>query len=198
MERKMRNLSSQEIEMVGGGTDSTYMNGTTTVTEHYDSNNNWLSVTYVNSDGSGSYFDGSTYSRWSAPDFGIGDYFACIGISSYAAGGFCYSDGHLYSYVGGSVGPSPVDLTFGTSADADAFLEGWSVAGNGLPGAGVSFNDDGTVAATAWVTGTPGGSITYGVDLNDLATRVGSMLSDGFYNWADRPYDPEPQFYPEN
>ncbi len=65
------------------------------------------------------------------------------------------------------------------------------MAGNGLPGAGVSFNPDGSLASTAWVTGTPGASVTYGVDLTDLAGRVGSMLSDGIYDMLGRPYDPD-------
>lgn len=85
-----------------------------------------------------------------------------------------------------------MDITIGQATDVKAYLSGVAIAANGLPGAGASYNPDGSVAATAWVTGTPGVSASYGTNFTNWAEGVVQGLADGLYDQFGRPYDAPP------
>jgi hypothetical protein len=84
----------------------------------------------------------------------------------------------------------PPDVTVGQSDDVAGYLTGLSASANGQPGMGVSFNPDGTIASTAWVTGTPGASITYGVNVDEWLSSALEEVARGIYEQLGSPYDP--------
>ena len=117
--------------------------------------------------------------------------FACAGGNLGLAAGGCYGDGEPYVYSG-FAWPPGVDITTGHApGGVKGYLKGWSVSGNGLPGAGVSFTD-GQPSANAWTVGKPGVSATYGMSLRDIVGRFEDAAADaskGIYNMIGRPYD---------
>jgi hypothetical protein len=176
----LRELEPHEIALVAGGGTHTYYyepDGTR-ITENWDDNGNFLSLNVDFSN--------------SSSGFSMDNVFACIGGSEILAAGLCYGADDLYMYAGFGVGAGPVDVTIGYSDNVDAYLSGLSSSSVGAPGFGVSFNNDGSIASTAWVVGTPGIQDTYGTSFSDIgiaAQNTFEVMSEGFYDMLGRPYD---------
>ena len=119
------------------------------------------------------------------------EWFICSGANIGLAGGGCYGGGQGYLYSGIAFPPGG-DLTVGYApGGAAGYLNGASVGGNGLPGAGIGFTN-GSPSANAWTIGTPGVSATYGMSFGDMGARYGNMfstMSNGLYGMMGRPYD---------
>jgi hypothetical protein len=108
---------------------------------------------------------------------GMPDSYACLGVSEIGGASVCRANrsGNLYLEVGAGLG-SPINFSFGKSPNADAYLSGFSISGNGFPGAGASFNSTG-VSGWAVQSGFPGFGATYGINLNSIYNGSISNLS---------------------
>jgi hypothetical protein len=124
-----------------------------------------------------------------------GGFFASVGVSfGPAGGGVTVGGGDIYVYGSVGVGATPVDISFGYSNDLENYLGGYSVSGNGMPGAGLSFDEEGNLTATAWQVGTPGVSASYEISLTDVWNQLESNIRDFVdesYIRLGSPYDPE-------
>lgn len=125
--------------------------------------------------------------------------FSCVGGSYFGTGGVCRTfRGEYYLYAGVSYPPGG-DFSLGYAYNsAEDALPGFSISGNGFPGASFSVSKQGLLP-NAWTYGTPGGSATYTISITDIsstlsgigqhASNVFGTFSNGFYNMAGRPYD---------
>jgi hypothetical protein len=156
----LRELNPEEMLLVAGG-DYTTVNTDpdgAVITAHYNDAGFLQSLTADYSGaGSSSLAD---------------NLFACIGAAEVFAVGACWGAGDLYVYGGLGGGPSPVDVTIGYSDNVASILSGPSAAVSGQEGFVESFNPDGSIAATAFTFGAPGGQLTWG----DTATNVMAEL----------------------
>jgi hypothetical protein len=184
MNMLMRELSVEETVQVSGGDQ---------VVTYYDRDAQGVGGTVTErwSD-DGTKFFGMTisYDTGSAWDQ---DWFICAGMSVWVGAGFCTDGTSLYGYFVVSPGEVPglnsFDVTVGVASDSNSYLTGPGVSANGVPGAGVSLNPDGSVAASAWTFGTPGGGATFGFNISEAFKQIGRDISDGLYNTFGRPYD---------
>lgn len=197
----MRSLTSKEMEFVGGGLEKP-----ADAVAHLNYFEGQWNVEFWSADGSQFYglVDAGDYSGSVVVDSPV-DNFACVGFADGVAGGFCYANGNVYGYGGlGGSGTGSVTGEYGTSSNTDALLTGPSVAYH-LPtgpvqvggGETVSFNNDGSIAATGDSIGSSGATLTYGVNLTQLwtdfanwATNAGQQVSQGLYNQFGQPYTP--------
>jgi len=136
----------------------------------------------------GGYYDGN--GRWVQVDFtsqfltGINDSFGCVGGGEGIVLSVCRANnsGNIYGLIGGGIG-SPISVTGGITPDADAYLGGPGISGNGFPGGGLSFDTTG-VNAWALQVGTPGVEASWGFNLTD-AYRNGAAAVDHGINVID-------------
>jgi hypothetical protein len=134
--------------------------------------------------------DGDTIVVNGSPPAGTSHWFGSLGVSLGPIGaGASYGGGQLYAYNSLGWGFTPVDVTIGYASDVDKYLGGVGVSGNGLPGSGASFDENGRLTATAWTFGTPGADASYEVNVTRGFDNAISEISRGLHNKFWRSYN---------